>query len=152
MIKKVYLYSFFSLLMLFACEDLNTHSSIPNYVVYLSRNVNMEAIELRTIGGYKTYTTTEKLGDAIGYGGILIIYGFDEEYHAYDMTCPYELSRTVRVTPNSAGQAVCSTCGSIFNIAYGMGNCISGPSKEGLKRYKVIETNTSSGLILTVTQ
>ncbi len=136
----------------FSCEDLNDDSSIPDYPVYLKRNLNLEAIALRTMGGVMTFTEAEKTSDALGYGGILVIYGYDGEYHAFDMACPNEVSRTVRVTPNSVGQCVCDSCGSVFNIGWGIGYRESGPADEGLKRYTVTTSETSAGLILRVTQ
>lgn len=138
--------------ILFSCEDANDNSSIPDYPVYLERNTNSEAIPLRTIGGVMTFTEYEKSSDALGYGGIMIMYGYKDEYYAYDMACPYEKKRTVRVTPNGVGQAICDECGSVFNIGWGGGYRESGPAEENLKGYTVTKHNTSSGLILTVTQ
>lgn len=139
-------------LLLWSCEDSNDNSSIPDYPVYLERNVNLEAIELRTIGGYKTYPTAEKLGDAVGFGGILIFYGYEDAYYAYDLCCPYEKKQTIRVKPNDVGQCTCPSCGSVYNIGYGNGNCLSGPAKEGLKIYTVRKYNSSAGLIIQVTR
>jgi nitrite reductase/ring-hydroxylating ferredoxin subunit len=134
-----------------ACSD-NFNSSIPDYAVYIERNINLEALDLRTIGGYKTYTTIEEYGDAIGYGGVMVIYGFNENYYAFDMACPYEINRGIRVRPNSAGTAVCDSCGSVFSIGYGSGNRLSGPAKEGLKRYHISVYQTVSGNVFQVTR
>lgn len=142
-----------SLLLGFAaCEDSNDNSSIPDFAVYLERNVNLEAIELRTIGGYKTYLAAEKYGEACGYGGIIIFYGYDEIYSAFDLCCPYEKKREVRALPNDLGQCVCPSCGSTFNVGYGIGNCVAGPAKEGLKKYTITKYNSTAGLILKVTR
>lgn len=125
-----------AILLFFACDDIDK-SSIPDSPVYLERNINSEALELRTIGGYKVYTTPEQYGDAVGYGGLVVIYGFNEQFYAFDLACPLEADRNIRVVPNDAGQAVCETCGSVFSIGYGSGNRVSGPAKEGLRRYNV---------------
>lgn len=107
---------------------------------------------LRAIGGYKTYTAvnTNEGVNAVGYGGVLIFYGYDENYYAFDMSCPHEASRTIRVIPNDQGQAVCSTCGSVFNIGYGSGNVVSGPVTEGLRRFKVTIYPTTEGTIISI--
>ena len=140
-----------TILFFVACNDLDK-SSIPDTPVYLERNINAEALELRTIGGYKTYTTYEKYGDAIGFGGLVIIYGFNEEYYAFDLACPNEINREIRVVPNNAGQAICPTCGSVFSIGYGSGNRVSGPAKEGLRKYQVTTYTSISGLFIRVTR
>jgi len=139
-------------MLLGACKDANTSSVVPSYSVYIYQNINLYAVALRAIGGYKTYTVvnTSQGVSAIGYGGVLIFYGYDENYYAFDMACPHEVSRTVRVIPNDEGQAVCNTCGSVFNIGYGSGTCISGPATEGLRKFKVTATSTTSGLYLYV--
>lgn len=127
-------------------------SSIPERSVYLERNLNTQALELRTIGGYKTYTVAEQYGDALGYGGLLVIYGFDQTYYAFDLACPNELKSSVRVVPDNSGQAVCSSCGSVFSIGYGSGNRLSGPAKEGLRKYQVSSYESVSGRIIQVTR
>lgn len=77
-----------------------------------------------------------ELSDRVGFGGILLYAGFDENYYAFDLACPYEADSSVKIKPNELGQAVCETCGSVYDISYGIGNPVEGPSKEALKRYK----------------
>lgn len=147
-----YLVIFAATIFIVACDDIDK-SSIPDTPVYLERNINSEAMELRTIGGYKTYTTIEKYGDAIGFGGLVLICSFSNDgYHAFDLACPKEVDRNVRVVPNNAGQAVCPTCGSVFSIGYGSGNRVSGPAKEGLRKYQITTYTTVSGTFIRVTR
>ncbi|MDR1678317.1 MAG: hypothetical protein LBR81_00875 [Prevotellaceae bacterium] len=140
------------LLFFTACEDVNSNSSIQSYRVYINQNLNQYAIELRTMGGSKTYTEViwNEGVAAIGYGGVLVIHGYDDNYYAFDMACPKEKKRTVRVQPNGAGQAVCEQCGSVFNIGYGSGNCVSGEAKEALRRFRVSVQASTQGDILQV--
>ncbi len=135
----------------FSCDSIDK-SVIPDSPVYIERNIHSEALELRTIGGYKTFIEIDQYGDAIGFGGILVQYGYDEVYYAFDMACPHEVDRNVRVFPNENGQAVCSTCGSVFSIGYGSGNRLSGPVKEGLRRYRVSISETVAGTIFRVSR
>ena len=74
--------------------------------------------------------------DRIGYAGLLVYSGFDMMYYAFDLACPVEADPKVKVKPNDLGQAVCETCGSVYNISYGIGNPEEGPAKETLRRYK----------------
>ncbi len=136
-----------------SCENPNNTSSIPDYPVFLERNLNLEAQELRTIGGCKAFPVPEKTYEHVGFGGILVFYGLDGNYYAYDMACPLEIKRNVKVRLRENGiHAICDECGSVFNIAYGSGAPIEGEAREGLKIYSVRVSQTVSGPILTVTR
>ena len=132
------------------CND-NVISSIPDFPVYLEINlatgpynttlrntINESCIFIKGI------TKGMPVTNYTGFGGILVYTGFDRNYYAFDMACPYEAKQNIRVYPNDIGQAVCEGCGSVFDIGYGIGNPSSGKAKETLKRYKV----TLSGDIL----
>ena len=118
------------------CND-NVISSIPDYPVYLS--LYLTSTYPTFMNSYNKFLLFKKpvfVTDRVGYGGILVNTGFDGNYYAFDMSCPYEASQTVLVIPNGLGQAVCQGCGSVFNIGYGIGDPTSGPAKQALKRYK----------------
>jgi nitrite reductase/ring-hydroxylating ferredoxin subunit len=124
-------------LLFVRCKD-NYYSSIPDYPVSLELNLTTTYPTFRnSINQSHTFIKPITVMDRIGFGGILVYSGFDGEYYAFDMSCPYEVKQTVRVYPNGLGQAVCEGCGSVFDIGYGIGNPSSGKAKEGLKRYKV---------------
>jgi nitrite reductase/ring-hydroxylating ferredoxin subunit len=136
--SKVKYYLIISILAIsFAgCND-NEISSIPDYPVSL--NLNLTTTYPTFMNSYNKFLLFEKpvfATDMIGYGGILVNTGFDGNYYAFDMSCPYEAKQTIRVIPNGLGQAVCQGCGSVFNIGYGIGDPSSGPAKQALKRYK----------------
>lgn len=82
---------------------------------------------------------------AIGYGGVLIIVGYDENlstrYFSYDLSCPYESDANIRVYPNEEGYAVCPKCGSQYYLTDGWGRVSKGPSKYPLKRYQTDYVN-----------
>lgn len=88
---------------------------------------------------------------AVGYGGVLIVVGYDDNlntrYFSYDLSCPHEASRVVRVhTPASkSGYAVCPNCGSEYYLTDGWGRVSKGPSKYPLKRY---ETNFVNNFLI----
>lgn len=129
---------FFIVVSFSACEQEDA-SSIPDYPVYIERNTSLDALQLRTMGGYITVTSAnKKTNEYVGYGGVCVFYGYDGNYYAFDMACPKECKRTIRVRLDSIpGYAVCDSCGSVFSIAYGTGSRTSGPASEGLKKYKV---------------
>lgn len=79
-----------------------------------------------------------------GYGGVLLISGYDAvsgSYNmplAYDLACPVEASMDVRVSINKELEAVCPKCGSRYNVCEGQGTPIFGEALErrlGLKQY-----------------
>jgi nitrite reductase/ring-hydroxylating ferredoxin subunit len=134
-------------LPLVGCND-NVISSIPDFPVYLELNLTSTYPTFRN--SFNKYLLFEKqvfVTDRIGYGGILVYTDLNGEYCAFDLSCPYEAKPTIRVEPNTTGQAVCEGCGSVFDLTSGIGNPISGKAKEVLKRYKA----TLSGDILYIT-
>ncbi|MFI3240750.1 MAG: hypothetical protein R3Y22_09255 [Bacteroidales bacterium] len=88
-----------------------------------------------------SYTT----GTYTGYGGLLLISGYDfmtGDYNSplvYDMACPVEVSKSTLITIDSeTKQAVCNTCGSRYDVCEGQGAPVSGKAYElkyGLQKY-----------------
>lgn len=134
---KIILY--YGLALLASCEEYK--SVIPDTAVYVERNplVDADALLLNVAGGFDEIKKATKQTDRLGYAGILIYHGLDDEIYAFDLACTKEVKRTVRVVTDSlvTGQAVCPVCGSVFNVAYGSGNRLSGDAPEGLRRYRV---------------
>lgn len=89
---------------------------------------------------YKTSSST-------GYGGVLLIEGMDpfsletSVPLAYDLSCPVEKSREIRVAiSNDKYEAVCPVCDSHYDVTMGGGAPTAGPAltgehKYGLRRY-----------------
>ena len=136
MLLKYYLLCLLLPLFLVNCND-NVISSIPDYPVYLDLNLTTTYPTFRnSFNQYLVFKKAVLVTDRIGYGGILVYSGFDGNYYAFDLSCPYEAKQNILVVPNGIGQAICQGCGSVFDISYGIGNPISGKAKQALKRYK----------------
>lgn len=94
--------------------------------------------------------TPTLVNDRIGYAGLLVYSGImlDDNantiYYAFDMACTNEISRDAKVFPVSGelGKVKCNKCGSVFDVSMGLGNPVSGPAKEILRKYKVTVTNS----------
>ena len=128
------------------CNGFIWESSIPERAVYVERTLLTEAFELLSVGGYKTITKdNKKINESVGFAGILLFHGYNDEYFAFDLACPYELNENVKVEPNTMGQAVCPICGSVYSLGWGTGALQSGVAKEGLKKYRVIYLYLASG-------
>jgi hypothetical protein len=130
-----------ALFSLQACDD-EIVSPIPYAPVNLTLDLKYEDSNLVSPLAYKTITDKDKrLGnDRLGFGGILVINGRGENMlvnlFAYDLACPVEVDRNIRIAPNDLGQAVCSHCGAVYMISNGSGAPLSG-SKNFLRTYRV---------------
>lgn len=145
--------------MFFAgCKD-NVQSPIPNYPVYLELNLTSTYPTFRnSVNQFLEFKTREKLPEtsSIGFGGIIVYSGSslddygNTQYYAFDMACPYEIKRDVKVYPDTNGlsHVICEKCGSVFDVSFGSGGPISGPAKDFLKRYKT----SLSGDVLYITK
>jgi nitrite reductase/ring-hydroxylating ferredoxin subunit len=130
-------------------------TSIPNLPVYLSLDLGGEyATFYGNVNASLEFTKPRLETDRIGYGGILVyvpLFDAFGQYVAFDMACPHEVDRNIRVHHDGNGNAVCEKCGSAFLLVDGTGVRTSGPAKENLKRYRadLRLTNTSRKLIIT---
>jgi len=120
-------------------------SSIPNYPVNLNLKLTSEYPTFKNSVNQYLLIEQAKYGyDAIGFGGLLVCSGIglddsgNSQYYAFDMACPYEVDKDIKVYPDKdgLGKVVCEKCGSVYDVGYGFGNPVSGPAKEILKRYK----------------
>lgn len=138
-----------------ACNR-NNLTSIPNYDVYLKLDLNAEYPTFFDSVNEALEFTQAKLDiDRLGYGGILVytpLFDYFGKYVAFDMACPYEVDRKVRVHHDGSGNAVCEKCGSSFLINDGTGIRVSGPAVENLKRYRATLRTTNASRILTITR
>lgn len=85
-----------------------------------------------------------------GYGGVLLIGGMDpfdpssDSPLAYDLACPVECRRDVRIYMDTESlEAVCPECGSHYDVVMNGGTAVSGPAyshspRYGLTRYQCL--------------
>lgn len=121
-----------------SCDD-SYQSSIPIYPVNLQLSLTSTYPNFNSPNQFEVFEKPKIVTDRIGFGGIIVYIGLDNNYYAFDMACPYEAKRNILVYPDSTGlaQVKCKTCGSVYDVSFGIGNPIAGPSKELLKRYRV---------------
>ena len=94
-----------------------------------------------------------------GYGGVLLICGFNPYTLeaavplAFDLSCPVERKPDIRVNMQPGDvlpDAVCPECGSHYNVVEGGGAPTSGPAlqkKYGLRRYECISSGYGGYII-----
>ncbi|HNX89991.1 MAG TPA: hypothetical protein PKH58_13010 [Paludibacteraceae bacterium] len=140
-------------LCLFSCEN-EDQRRIPEASVYMELNLATSYPTFRYSVNDTLVFTHPRNGhptDRVGYGGILVytfVNGTETNYCAFDLCCPNEVNPLIRVYPNDQGQAVCKSCGTVYQLLTGTGLVESGPSRWNLKRY----TTHLSGDILYISR
>lgn len=135
--KRILLIPF--ILLCAGCED-TVDSVVPRARVELELNTRTTGLPFAQ-NGYQLVTTPPNGSSYIGFGGLLLIKGYtaNTEVYAFDLSCPVEASRTVRLTVEDSYKAVCPVCKSEFDmIRYGNPSPTSGAAKEQkllLRRY-----------------
>ena len=129
--------------MLSSCNKKN--DVIPDVTVDFSLDINdPEFTDLSSFGGIALINSkTNNLGIyAAGYdgNGIIIFAGVDNEYYAYDRTCPHDyvsggLSIKVNIDPSNSLNAICPQCNTNYALAAG-GTPSKGVGRYPLKNYK----------------
>ncbi len=128
-------------LILSSCGKEEEKNVIPAYPVHFKVNISGFDAALKTPGNIKIFETPRLDNEYVGYSGLIIVCDPRSEMNnpnlfAYDLCCPYEAQKNVKVTPSSDdGTASCSKCGSVFDLYSGLGNVKSGPSDNPLQVY-----------------
>lgn len=138
-----------------SCEKIDS-SRIPSYSVYLPLDSQAlwDTYGVHSYGESRRFIRDLKQPSNFaytaltytGYGGILLVSGLDgQDYNsplAYDLACPVEVSPDVRVHIDSdTFEAVCSKCGSRYDVCEGRGRATSGIANQrhyGLTMYHVV--------------
>lgn len=125
--------------------------SVPVSIVFNS------AAEWNTYGvagalDYRYFIKTEKerepanfpysVSTYTGFGGVLLVCDLYGNPRAYDLSCPVECKRDVRIQVDTDGHiARCPVCKSTYAVFENFGHPLSGPAAEhgyGLECYNVI--------------
>lgn len=129
------------LLPFVACVDEAEEFTIPMAPVNFEIHRASYDVELRNALAYKVFTETDRRRDTdrFGYAGLLVVTDVTgSTLFAYDLCCPYEDNKSIKVVPEGDGKAECPSCGSAFVTMYGQGSVVKGPARQPLQRYPVI--------------
>lgn len=137
-----------TLVLLSACEtEVNRINPVPDAPVNYTLNIMRDAPALDIQGNSITITRPMTQNQYIGYSGLIVVHGLDDNFYAFDLCCPHEHQRDTRVECSMIS-ATCPKCGSTFDIGFGTGMPSDGPSEYPLRRYTV----TQSGYNLHITR
>ena len=143
------------LFTLAACVDETDRYTIPFAPVNFTVDLLGYDHKLNNALSYKVFTEKDRRvdSDRFGFAGLLVVAvvnGNTLSLFAYDLCCPYEDSKIIKVEPRSDGKAECPVCGSVYvtmdgntsgHTMYGFGTPEKGPSSEALQSYRVILQN-----------
>lgn len=166
--KRAYIYIIGVLLALVIASSCTKISDdqIPSYPVYINLSYPgyWTTYGASSPGDYKTfiYTTTERVpsnypytsnaASRTGFGGVLLVCDiYSGEPRAYDLSCPVERRADVRISVDENNyEAVCSKCGSHYDVMSAMGAPLSGKAvteKVGLSRYSVVKSGSGYNIV-----
>ncbi len=131
------------------CADEAPRATIPFAPVNFLIDLNGLDHPLKSPLSYKIYTDQDRRSDEdrFGFSGLLIVSANTTEtvLYAYDLCCPHEKRRDIKVIPGDNGTAACPVCGSMFVTMYGFGTVEDGPASEPLQKYRVVPFPSRAG-------
>ena len=134
----------FPLLMLFVTLSCTktVEIRIPYRQVNLELDLRYNDKSLNELYSHKIYNqnniSTESSRGKTGFGGVIVFHGSNDIFYAFDAACPYEaLSNVILDIDEGSIFAICPKCGSKYELIYGVGNSVEGPSTYSLQRYTV---------------
>lgn len=122
-------------LLAMSCNKVNV-SNIPYAPVYLALDLRYQDKDLVGLLNFKEITQPRNAGEMVGFSGILVVNGYDDQYYAYDLCCPHEANRNIKVEADNTGYAKCPKCGTSYEIALGTGTP-NGVSEFALTKYPI---------------
>lgn len=129
--------------VLTSCITEEPKFTIPYAPVRFSVDLNGVDSDMYPLS-YKIFTRPRAINENVGYGGLLIFRNHENKIFAYDLCCPHEDDKNIRVKMVDNISAQCEVCGSLFEVMSGLGIKQSGVSSENLQRYRV-DTSRRTG-------
>jgi nitrite reductase/ring-hydroxylating ferredoxin subunit len=141
--KIKYFFISLALFLLPASCVNNKNDVIPDVYIDFTMDISHDILfrDLLSFGNsvIVNYLTNNWGSYSAGYDscGIIVYRASEEEFNAYDRTCPYDYvvnNKTVRVNVDFI-QAVCPVCSTYYALS-SFGSPVSGPGRYPLKNYK----------------
>lgn len=138
---------------LLSCEEVDDER-IPPYPVYIQFQTQADWNVYGVTGAcdYKYFIKEDRTPanfpwtalTETGFGGVLLVTDIHGNPHAFDLACPIEAQKNVRVRVDTDIQkARCPKCGSVYDIFTNYGLPIEGEAAQ--KKYSLRHYNVGSG-------
>lgn len=125
----------FALFLTFMGCSFAPQTSIPSCAVSIERNAAV--IGCLSPGNWWRIEMPQYAVDRVGYGGLVLVKAFDDQYYAFDLSCPTEAQSAVRVgNPDASLMVTCPMCGETYYLGDGLGLPQKGISSFSLLRYR----------------
>jgi len=140
--SKLYYFSFISIVFLSLSSGCEKYSQHPIPDVYVNFSINIlydpEFIRLQAQNNAMVITNNTIGAVALGYDNNgVIIYNGGDEFFAFDLTCPYDYPKSIKVEVGlNSGLATCPVCGSIYVFPSRGTPTTDEPATFPLKEYK----------------
>lgn len=131
-----------------SCGSSSEPHPLPEVPVSLTLDLSSDAYVLREPLATLEVRTPRTIDEHVGIGGIVVVHGIQQgptpRYYAYDMACPVEVPGISVIEPYSGDEHEgltlyrCPSCGSVYELALGIGNPISGTARHPLRQYATI--------------
>ena len=124
------------------CQD-NEVNDFYNKRVNLKVDITLQDNDLASSGSAKSITQPRLAGEYVGMGGLLLfrssipVDGFNNimSLYAFDLACPVEKVASQKIKFIGDSKAKCDKCGTVYDLAVGVGNAIDKPSSPRLVVY-----------------
>ncbi|MBK5194913.1 MAG: hypothetical protein JJE08_02605 [Proteiniphilum sp.] len=148
--KKIRVILLLLLVAVLSCVDDSSRLTVPYAPVSFRIDLDGPDYLLKIPLSFLAFSEKEKRlpSDRFGFAGLLVVSdATGNAIYAYDLCCPYEDSKVIKVVPGNEGTAVCPSCGSVFVTMFGItdnngmrgfGSVKSGPATEPLQSYRVV--------------
>lgn len=128
-----------SFLIFVTCAKKSEEVIPDTYVNFSIRLDNPQFTDLNAIGNSVLITSEYAGRGSAGYdyNGIIIYRYSEDEFYAFDRTCPYNLKKSIAVKTGNASDPIakCPECGSEYVLPSLAFPTEKGPSKSPLKQY-----------------
>lgn len=128
-----------ALCSLVACDERGEVPITP--LAPVSLEVNIQATPYRALLVPASIVLIEERPydlASVGFAGLALVHGLDSDvFYAYDLSCPVENQRTVKVRIDGL-ELRCERCGSVYDALGGSGAVLRGVGHKPLRRYRAI--------------
>ena len=161
LIKKVITFLIIILTICWGCSDVDNNrvplTSVRIEVTLAQQQnrsywANVPATFVTFLKPNVPYGFPYTISSTTGYGGVLQVCGFDNHLFAFDLSCPFEHNPNIRIEiDESSLNAHCRECGSVYDVFYGSGAPISGPSAVNtyaLRKYNITYISSTGSYMI----